>query len=93
MYTAEGDGALARGLGNFFVWIWDLIFHNLDKAPVVLLGAAGVFLLWRISIIFGPFKKCWRCTGKGYVGGLLGGKRKCWTCAGSGYRSRVGSGK
>lgn len=51
----------------------------------------GLYLFWRVSIAFGPMKKCWRCKGGGSVGGLFGGRRKCPSCGGSGLRPRVGS--
>jgi hypothetical protein len=95
VYGGERTMIIARALGDFFVMLWDHIivpiFVNLDKAPVVLACAAGVFVLWRLSLAFGPLKKCWRCGGSGHVGGLLGGRKKCPSCAGDGLRARIGS--
>jgi nitrate reductase NapE component len=58
----------------------------------VLVAVALGFVVWRLSLVFGPSKVCRRCKGGGSVGGLLGGKRKCSSCGGSGLRPRVGSG-
>lgn len=52
-----------------------------------------MLLLWQLSLRIGPYKKCWRCAGKGYLGGWLGGRRKCPRCKTSGLLPRIGSGK
>lgn len=58
------------------------------------LGAlAGAFLLWRVSLFFGPLTNCWRCKGRGSYGGILGGKHRCGFCGGSGLRRRIGAGE
>lgn len=57
----------------------------------VLVAAVVAFLLWRVSLIFGPEKVCWRCHGKGSAGGWFGGLRVCDECQGSGRRPRVGA--
>jgi hypothetical protein len=86
---------MAEALGDFFVGIVNLIVWLFrDVGPVMLpIGLFGAYVLWRVVLVFGPMKICWRCKGKGHVGGLLGGRRKCSSCAGEGIRPRVGSGK
>jgi hypothetical protein len=94
MNVAEGGArdAIAEGIADFVSWLFGLIFGNLDKAPWVLIGLAGLFVIWRLSLLFGPSKVCWHCGGKGHSSGLFGGRKKCSTCGGSGLRPRVGSG-
>jgi hypothetical protein len=50
-------------------------------------------LVMRASLALGPMKLCWRCKGKGHIGGLLGGRAECNWCDGKGIRPRAGSGK
>lgn len=63
----------------------------------ITLGTVGVlavlFVLWRLSLVFGPTKVCWRCGGDGHVGGLLGGRRDCPSCGATGRKPRMGSGR
>jgi len=56
---------------------------------VLLLGIAAA--VWKLSLIFGPEKKCWHCKGQGWRVGALGGRATCRHCAGSGRRPRVGA--
>jgi hypothetical protein len=58
----------------------------------VLLILAGLGLLWRVSLFFGPDRECWHCTGKGWRRGLLGGRRACESCGATGRIARFGSG-
>lgn len=84
---------IAEALGDFFVGVWDFVYWLFaELGPVaVVLGLAVLWLLWRASLALGPLKLCWRCKGKGHVGGWLGGRRKCSSCNGEGVRPRVGS--
>lgn len=87
--------AVAEALGDFFVVIGDLFawaFVNLGAGGLAI-GLLIVWVVWRTGLTFGPMKLCYRCKGKGHVGGFLGGRRKCGPCAGEGIRPRVGSGK
>jgi hypothetical protein len=85
---AEALGDFFVGVVNFFGWVFT------DIGPVALpIGLFAAYLLWRVVLVFGPMKLCWRCKGKGHLGGLFGGRRKCGSCSGEGIRPRVGSGK
>jgi hypothetical protein len=85
---------LAEKIGDFFVWLMGL-FGGLGSLvlsqPLWLLVLPGVFLLWRASLALGPNKLCWRCGGKGYVSGWLGGKHGCSSCGSKGYYPRFGA--
>lgn len=96
--SEQGRNAVAELLGwlfgGLFGWLVDLlalIFGNLTVTGWVLGGLAALFVLWRMSLAFGPLKKCWRCGGDGHVGGLFGGRKRCTRCDG-GLRPRAGSG-
>lgn len=86
---------IAEKIGDFFVAVWDFMYWLFaSMGPVaVLLGLAALYLLWRVSLTFGPLKLCWRCKGKGHVGGWFGGRAKCSWCQGEGVRPRAGSKK
>lgn len=89
----SADGTVARHLGDALVAVWDFVywlFAALGPAWVVI-GLVMLWVLWRVSLTFGPLKVCWRCKGDGHVGGWFGGRRQCPTCAGKGTRPRVGS--
>jgi hypothetical protein len=86
---------VARILVDAFAGIWDALLFVVGSATFTVWAVstvAVVVLGWRLSVTLGPLKKCWRCTGGGHVGGLLGGRRKCKWCAGSGLRNRIGTG-
>lgn len=83
------DNEVGRGLGDVLVWLTDHI--TVDGFLWFLLVLAGAFLLWQVSLVFGPQKVCWRCKGNGHVGGLLGGRRDCLRCGGVGRRKRIGA--
>lgn len=84
---------IAEWLGNLFVALLDfLVFLVTDLGPLTLvLIIIAVYAAWRLSLTFGPMKTCWRCKGKGAVGGLFGGKKVCGSCNGDGIRKRVGA--
>jgi hypothetical protein len=86
---------IAEGLGNFCVGIVNFVGWMFGSFGVLWI-AAGLFALWLLSkavLVFGPMKMCWRCKGKGHIGGLLGGRAECSWCKGKGIRPRIGSGK
>lgn len=85
---------IAEGLGNFFVFVWELlrwVFSTPSSALGVVGIGAGALLLWRLSVALGPQKLCWHCDGNGYTSGLLGGHKECTHCDGKGRRSRIGA--
>ena len=85
---------IAEALGNFFTFVWDVIlaiFTEPSTALVVVGVGAGAVLLWRLSLVLGPEKVCWRCGGDGHVGGFLGGRKECTRCGGKGRRLRIGA--
>lgn len=51
-----------------------------------------LLVLWRLSLLLAPYKKCRYCTGSGARGGMLGGFRKCGECSGTGLVKRIGAG-
>lgn len=86
--VATGIGDFLTGLGGMFV----SLFETLGGLGIV--GVfAGILLIWKLSLVLGPMKVCWRCGGDGHVGGLLGGRRECGVCGGVGRRPRIGAGK
>lgn len=79
---------VAEAVGNALVWLFDHVTVNII---LVIIGAMIVgYLLWQLSVTFGPMKLCWRCKGKGYRNGIFGGKRVCTRCK-SGLQPRAGS--
>lgn len=94
MNVASDDirNTVAESIGDFLGGIVRFLFGNLMMVPAALGVVALGFLVWRLSLVFGPSKVCRHCKGSGTKGGLIGGKRKCSSCGGSGLRPRVGSG-
>lgn len=88
MQTQEKAG-LGKVIGDFLVWATDHITVN--GLLVFLVVAALVFVGWKVSLVFGPQKICWRCGGDGFTKGWFGGKRTCSRCNGDGLRYRVGA--
>lgn len=85
----DRSGSLGEKLGDGLVWIVDHVTVNGTLALTGIMIVA--YFVWRLSLALGPTKICWRCTGKGHIGGLLGGRRTCPSCK-DGRRPRVGSG-
>lgn len=86
---------IAEGIGNFFVGLVDGIGWLFSHFGILWVGAIVIALviLFKVVLVFGPMKMCWRCKGKGHIGGLLGGRAECSWCNGKGIRPRIGSGK
>jgi hypothetical protein len=87
--SEAGRDAVAEFLGNILVFL----FGDASRFGAIVIVLVGVYLLWRVSLMFGPMKLCWRCKGKGHVGGWFGGRAKCSRCQGEGVRPRAGGRK
>jgi hypothetical protein len=60
-------------------------------APWSIIMLLAIAAVWKLSLLFGPEKKCWRCKGQGWRSGLIGGRITCSQCSGSGRRPRIGA--
>lgn len=84
---------VANGIADFFGWLFDGLGRLFTDGPFglgVVLGLALLFIVWRVTLVIFPEKRCWRCRGEGEFGlGSL--RRECSTCKGKGRVSRMGS--
>jgi len=57
----------------------------------LLVGAGALVLLWRVSLVVWPDKRCSSCQGMGARSGPLHWQRGCGECQGSGRVRRMGA--
>lgn len=79
------------GLITLYLVLGGKVPTSLPATPGIIALLVGVLLFWRLSLAFGPKKKCTRCGASGARRGLLGGMKECSRCAGSGLRDRIGA--
>lgn len=86
--------AVAEFVGNVFSGIVGGVASiGIGGGMAIFLIVVVVYGIWRLSLLFGPEKKCWWCHGRGQRNGLIGGVKTCSMCRGSGRIQRIGAGK
>lgn len=89
MAIAEFLAEMFEGVWNAFVWLVMMLL-GLPAPGIVAALVAAAFLVWRLSLVFGPQKNCYRCGATGARTGVLGGRKTCSRCSGSGLVDRIG---
>ena len=84
------DQAVGKALGDFLLWLWEDVLSVAGGLAVVSVGAV-VLLLWRVSLLVWPHKRCWHCKGTGAKKGPFAFRKLCTVCGGQGLRPRAGT--